>query len=174
MIKGIISVVIITGGFLVLVQCADKGDAADPMADQSTGGTNITSQSSIQNPIFKNTTAAHIELVTNSKFNPSFAWEHTGAAVLVLAVFNDKIAVDKWNMMINNPQDVVWMWTSDFGSGRDGQVEWLHGQDVSGGIPQPGTPQILPNDVYYYGLWGFDSSGELAWSSIEYQYIYTN
>jgi hypothetical protein len=131
------------------------------------GGDDATSASEdfvYENLIFRNVTS--IPAAQSGELSsPSFSWPSTNEKHVVAAIFDRRISVR--SNLITNPDNIVWLWHSGLGQGRDGNVLYRHGTAGQGGsLPDP-----LPAGTYYWAVWALDEQGLPVASSLEYTLI---
>jgi hypothetical protein len=129
-----------------LFACGAEGDDYDP---------------TYQNQLFAQT--ARINAAQDgSASTPGFSWIATGYRHVVCAVFSSPIHVKE--NQITNADDVVWIWHSGLGTGREGNIRYGDGR------PHPASsdaPAPLGLGVYYWGVWALDDAGHAVASSVE-------
>ena len=97
-----------------------------------------------RNNLFRNTVKINAVVKFVKPGEPSFSWPATGYKHVVC--------------------EVVWLWHTGLGTGREGNVLFEHG------IPGPnkkGPVSALKPGTYYWGVWAFDDHGRPAFSSVE-------
>lgn len=132
---------------LAFSACGAEGDAVDP---------------TYQNQVFSGTDRINAAQ-DGSVYQPGFSWIATGYRHVVCAVFNSPIHV-KQNQ-ITNADEVVWIWHTGLGTGREGNIRY------SDGRPHPASsdaPAPLASGVYYWAVWALDDAGHAVASSVEY------
>ena len=123
----------------------------------------------IQNVLFYGRGGLSLEITPNVD-QPSIAWRATGLKYVVVTIFKSKI--DLKGDQIANPQDAIWTWNTGLGRGREGNIGFSDGVDMSNGAFLTTTTPLSP-ETYYIAAWAYDSNYELILSSKEYQYEYT-
>ncbi len=143
---------------LLMVACASLYALAACGAEGENGNPDPT----YQNQLFSGT--ARINAAKDgSSYQPGFSWIATGYRHVVCAVFKSPIHVKE--NQITNADDVVWIWHTGLGTGREGNIRY------SDGRPHPASsdaPAPLQNGVYYWGVWALNDAGHAVASSVEY------
>jgi hypothetical protein len=85
---------------------------------------------------------------------PDFSWPATDEKHVACAVFERRISVRK--NQITNADDIIWVWHSGLGTGRDGNVLYEHGVANEAGQD---PPDRLPTGTYYWAVWALDEQG---------------
>jgi hypothetical protein len=121
-----------------------------------------------QNQIFTSTAELGAAASNPDTGRPSFSWPATGLKHVVVAIFRAHIDVQS-NLIVNTDQ-VVWIWHTGIGRGREGNVTFDDGASAvdDEGRPQ-GSPSTLQGGTYYWAVWALDEEGTPVESSIEYQ-----
>lgn len=102
---------------------------------------------------------------------PSFTWSPTGSSYVFLGVFNRPISIQ--NNGIANITDLVWVWHSGLGHGREGDLTFQDGvASVNGNFSSSGTPQpLVRGKTYWWAVWAWDNAGvKILYSSEEYHF----
>jgi hypothetical protein len=114
------------------------------------------------NTIFSDVTAMQAA-PSGAARSPDFSWPATNHKHVACAVFHKRISV-KQNK-ITNIDDVVWIWHSGLGQGRDGNVEWLQGASDPEGNP---PPTALADGTWFWAVWALSDEGLPVMSTQEY------
>ncbi len=85
---------------------------------------------------------------------PDFSWPATDEKHVACAIFERRISVRK--NQITNADDILWLWHSGLGTGRDGNVLFEHGVRNEAGAP---PLDRLPPGTYYWAVWALDEQG---------------
>jgi len=137
---------------LLLIACG--GDEAD----KSAAGEDFI----YNNAIFQGVSVMQAAASGTSQ-QPDFSWPATTQKHVACAVFQKRISVRQ--NLISNPQDVVWLWHSGLGRGRDGNVLYEHGVGNADLAPRPAS---LSPGTYYWAVWALDEEGLPVAATREY------
>ena len=92
--------------------------------------------------------------VSGTPQRPNFSWPATNEKHVVCALFARRINVRQSE--ITNPEDIVWIWHTGLGTGRDGNVLYEHGlSNTRGDAPL----DRLPSGTYFWAVWALDEQG---------------
>ena len=82
----------------------------------------------------------------------------------MVAVFNERVAIDQQNNQIANPEAMVWAWNTGMYTGQEGSIGYEDRCDVIDGVIQYGTkPDPLVNgESYVLAIWGWDYYANLV------------
>lgn len=130
-------------------------------------------------PIFPNSSVIDITLPTNGAVlgsnEPRFTWTATGNKYVMLGLFSRPVILQ--NNSIQNNTDLIWVWHSGIGKGREGDVAFNDGLKViNGNLDGAVTPTPLDRGrTYYLAIWAWDEEGlEITNSSKEFYFTVTN
>ena len=103
----------------------------------------------------------HFDTVSN---RPSFIWARTESKYVMVAIFNERVAIDQQNNQIANPGAIVWAWNTGMFTGQEGAIGYEDGCNVIDGVIQYGTsPEPLENgESYVLAIWGWDDHANLV------------
>ena len=156
--------------FLIITGCAAPlMDMAEPKPEKT--------QEPIpkdNNPIFPGTKKIESALPDDNdtvSLPIQFTWTATGADLVYLGIFNQKI--DMALGKIKNINDNIWAWHSGLGQGREGSVVFSDGFDVvDGKMETTHSPTPLENGkTYYWAVWCWDKNGITITASSEERYF---
>jgi hypothetical protein len=121
-----------------------------------------------ENQIFVSTSVLAAAATNASTGRPSFSWPATGLKHVVAGIFRTHIDVE--SSQIVNTADLVWIWHSGIGRGREGNISFDDGASAidADGHPTAG-PVTLQHGTYYWAVWALDDEGTPVDSTIEYQ-----
>jgi hypothetical protein len=90
---------------------------------------------------------------------PVIRWDSVQTGLIVAAIFDQPIHVVSG--IIENKNDIVWIWHSGLEIGRDGQVVFEEGKSIPDGLlDNLSQPVPLPAlHQYFWGVWSWDQSG---------------
>jgi hypothetical protein len=93
---------------------------------------------------------------------PAFAWTSTNSKYVMVAIFNERIAIDYEKNQIRNINSIVWAWNTGMGTGREASIGFDDGCDVvSGTIQYNMKPTPLENgERYILAIWAWDQSAK--------------
>ena len=132
-----------------------------------------------KNPIFQ--VNESIELIAPgqgamiSVDEPEFHWV-TSNKRFVLACVSTNI-LEIYDNRIKNTKDIVWIWHTGIGSGREGSIQYSYGKNVTNGeINEKQEPIPLERGkIYYWSVWAWDEKGQvISASSDEYYFTISN
>jgi len=110
----------------------------------------------IRNPDF-------IEIIPYNYFDtisphPAFVWTSTNSKYVMVAIFNERVAIDYEKNQIRNINSIVWAWNTGMGTGRESNIGYDDGCDVVNGIIQYNKkPAPLENGGrYILAIWAWD------------------
>lgn len=98
--------------------------------------------------------------------NPVLRWDSVQTTHIVAAIFKQPVLMI--NGAVTNTDDIVWIWHTGLGTGKNGHVEYIHGKSISNGDIYNETDLIhlVGPGNYYWGVWGWNNSGTVvAYSS---------
>lgn len=137
-------------GCLVGAGCADE-----------TGGTG-SADFAYNNILFSGTKQIVQPVMTAGHAQPAVSWPATDEKHVVCALFAERISVS--DQQITNANEIVWLWHTGLGKGREGNVLWENGVP---GPEQTAKPKPLGKGTYFWAVWALDEQGLPSWSSEE-------
>lgn len=95
---------------------------------------------------------------------PSLQWSG-GGELVATGIFKNRIETTEKG--IKNIQDIVWLWHSGLGTGRNGSVKFTDGRNVlNGKVDEISFPTPLTKGNFYsWGVWSWGISGEKIYAS---------
>lgn len=103
----------------------------------------------------------HFDTVSN---RPPFIWSKTKSKYVMVAIFNERIAMDQQNNQIANADAIVWAWNTGMFTGQEGAIGFEDGCNVIDGVIQYGTsPDPLEyGQSYVLAIWAWNYNAQMV------------
>ncbi len=111
------------------------------------------------------------DIVSN---RPSFIWEKTQSKYVMVAVFNERVAINNEKNQIANKHSIVWAWNTGMSTGQEGAIGYHDGCNVIDDEIQYGiTPEPLEyGHTYMLAIWAWNQkANEVKYSSREIPFV---
>jgi len=97
---------------------------------------------------------------------PIFEWDKTLTSLVTVVISTRALVVN--NGTIQNIEDIIWQWQPGMEKGENGKVAYSEGLGVNNkNILSQTQPLPLENGLYYWAVYGWESSGrEIFYSTL--------
>jgi hypothetical protein len=128
------------------------------------GTSSDTLTSIIDDGTYETTTVIPYEHYDTVSSRPPFIWRKTKSNYVMVAIFNERIAMDQQKNQIANPEAMVWAWNTGMLTGQEGAIGYEDGCSVIQGVIQYGTrPDPLVNgQSYVLAIWAWDNDASVV------------